>query len=186
MFSREGKKQHRFARQSGGFSFFFCPNKRKTKQKENSPSAFFCLLRYFFPLKKKNSLRSNSFFFLTLQKAPTLHGKKKRPDLDVYQGGEETTSLRSLEWMFSLSLFLHSTNHKLQRAKQCCVLRWRTGIQWRSVKKIGRISVKNKKLFERQRVLFVQEIHPIFSSGAGAGSLSFLLSFFFLLPERKK
>jgi hypothetical protein len=23
------------------FSFFFCPNKRKTKQKENSPSAFF-------------------------------------------------------------------------------------------------------------------------------------------------
>ena len=84
----------------GGFSFFFCPNKRKTKQKENSPSAFFCLLRYFFPLKKKNSLRSNSFFFLTLQKAPTLHGKKKRPDLDVFWGGEETTSLRSLEWMF--------------------------------------------------------------------------------------
>ena len=69
------------------FSFFFCPNKRKTKQKENSPSAFFCLLRYFFPLKKKNSLRSNSFFFLTLQKAPTLHGKKKRPDLDVFWGG---------------------------------------------------------------------------------------------------
>ena len=69
------------------FSFFFCPNKRKTKQKENSPSAFFCLLRYFFPLKKKNSLRSNSFFFLTLQKAPPLHGKKKRPDLDVFWGG---------------------------------------------------------------------------------------------------
>ena len=72
---------------TAGFSFFFCPNKRKTKQKENSPSAFFCLLRYFFPLKKKNSLRSNSFFFLTLQKAPTLHGKKKRPDLDVFWGG---------------------------------------------------------------------------------------------------
>ena len=87
-----------YARVCGAFSFFFCPNKRKTKQKENSPSALFCLLRYFFPLKKKNSRRSNSFFFLTLQKAPTLHGKKKRPDLDVFWGGEETTSLRSLEW----------------------------------------------------------------------------------------
>ena len=95
------------ARRSGAFSFFFCPNKRKTKQKENSPSAFFCLHRHFFPLKKKNSLRSNSFFFLTLQKAPTLHGKKKRPDLDVFWGGEETTSLCSLEWGF------HFTYHQI-------------------------------------------------------------------------
>ena len=37
-------------------SFFSCPNKRKTKQKENSPSAFFYLLQYFSPLNKKNSL----------------------------------------------------------------------------------------------------------------------------------
>jgi len=80
---------------AGGFSFFFCPNKRKTKQKENSPSAFFCLLRHFFPLKKKNSLRSNSFFFLTLQKAPALHGKKKRSELYPFSGGS-LTSLRSL------------------------------------------------------------------------------------------
>ena len=29
---------------------------------------------------------SNSFFFLTLQKAPPLHGKKKRPDLDAFAG----------------------------------------------------------------------------------------------------
>ena len=62
-------------------SFFFCPNKRKTKQKENSPSAFFYLLQHFSPLNKKNSLRSNSFLFLTLQKALPLNGKKKRPDL---------------------------------------------------------------------------------------------------------
>ena len=72
---------------TAGFSFFFCPNKRKTKQKENSPSAFFCLLQYFFPLKKKNSLRSNSFFFLTLQKAPTLHGKKKEAGSGCFLGG---------------------------------------------------------------------------------------------------
>ena len=62
-------------------SFFFCSNKRKTKQKENSPSAFFYLLQHFSPLNKKNSLRSNSFLFLTLQKALPLHGKKKRTDL---------------------------------------------------------------------------------------------------------
>ena len=69
-------------------SFFFCPNKRKTKQKENSPSAFFSLLQYFSPLNKKNSLRSNSFLFLTLQKALPLNGKKMRTDLDVFVGRE--------------------------------------------------------------------------------------------------
>ena len=69
---------------ANGFSFFFCTNKRKTKQKENSPAAFFCLLRHFSTLNKKNSLRSNSFLFLTLRKAPPLHGKKKRPELDIF------------------------------------------------------------------------------------------------------
>ena len=62
------------------FSFFFCPHKRKTKQKEKAPAAFFCLLRHFSTLNKKNSLRSNSFLFLTLRKAPPLYGKKKRPE----------------------------------------------------------------------------------------------------------
>ena len=109
------------ARVSGAFSFFFCPNKRKTKQKENSPSAFFCLLRYFFPLKKKNSLRSNSFFFLTLQKAPTLHGKKKRPDLDVFWGGEETTSLRSLEWFFFIFLLPEQKKNETKRKFAVCI-----------------------------------------------------------------
>ena len=74
-------------------SFFFCTNKRKTKQKENSPSAFFYLLQHFSPLNKKNSLRSNSFLFLTLQKALPLHGKKKRTDLYLLWGG--LTLLRS-------------------------------------------------------------------------------------------
>ena len=32
-------------------------------------------------LKKKNSLRSNSFLFLTLRKAPPLHAQKVRPDI---------------------------------------------------------------------------------------------------------
>ena len=74
-------------------SFFFCTNKRKTKQKENSPSAFFYLLQHFSPLNKKNSLRSNSFLFLTLQKALPLNGKKKRPDLYPFQYGINFASL---------------------------------------------------------------------------------------------
>ena len=45
-----------------GFSFFFCPNKRKTKQKENSPAAFFYLLRCFSTLNKKNSLSLKQLF----------------------------------------------------------------------------------------------------------------------------
>ena len=74
-------------------SFFFCTNKRKTKQKENSPSAFFYLLQHFSPLNKKNSLRSNSFLFLTLQKALPLHGKKKRTELYLLLGWINFASL---------------------------------------------------------------------------------------------
>ena len=62
---------------------FLLPEQKK-RNKENSPSALFCLLRHFFPLNKKNSLRSNSFLFFTLRKAPPLHGKKVRPDLHVF------------------------------------------------------------------------------------------------------
>ena len=79
------------SRSSREGSSFLCPNK-ETKQR-NSPSALFCLLRHFSPLNKKNSLRSNSFLFFTLRKAPPLHGKKVRPDLDLFF---DSTSLRSL------------------------------------------------------------------------------------------
>ena len=52
-----------------GFSFFFCPNKRKTKQKENSPAAFFYLLRWFSPLNKKNSLSLKQLFVFNAPKS---------------------------------------------------------------------------------------------------------------------
>ena len=65
-----------------GFSFLLPEQKKRNK--ENSPSALFCLLRHFSPLNKKNSLRSNSFLFFTLRKAPPLHGKKVRPDLYAF------------------------------------------------------------------------------------------------------
>ena len=77
-----------------GFSFLL--HEQKKRNKENSPSALFGLLRHFSPLNKKNSLRSNSILFLTLRKAPPLHAQKVRPDLYPFYA----TSLRSLGWMF--------------------------------------------------------------------------------------
>ena len=75
-----------------GFSFLL--HEQKKRNKENSPSALFCLLRYFSTLNKKNSLRSNSFLFLTLRKVPPLYAQKVRPDI------LDATLLRSLLWMF--------------------------------------------------------------------------------------
>ena len=57
-----------------GFSFLLPEQKKRNK--ENSPSALFCLLQSGIPLKKKNSLRSNSFFFLTLHPAPSASRQK--------------------------------------------------------------------------------------------------------------
>ena len=62
---------------------FLLPEQKK-RNKENSPSALFGLLRHFSPLNKKNSLRSNSFLFFTLRKAPPLHAQKVRPDPYVF------------------------------------------------------------------------------------------------------
>ena len=66
-----------------GISFLLPEQKKRNKDEllrtmseKNSPAALFCLLRHFSALNKKNSLRSNSFLFLTLRKAPPLPAKK--------------------------------------------------------------------------------------------------------------
>ena len=111
-----------------GFSFLLPEQKKRNK--ENSPSALFCLLRHFSPLNKKNSLRSNSFLFFTLRKAPSLHGKKVRPDLCAFfmqhrfarWGGCFLSSLRSLGcdvFFFSLrSFILSSRSYLYQKIKR--------------------------------------------------------------------
>ena len=85
------KKDCFFLRFCKGFSFLLPEQKKRNKDEllrtmseKNSPSALFCLLRHFSPLNKKNSLRSNSFSFLTLQHLPTLHAPKVRPDLSAF------------------------------------------------------------------------------------------------------
>ena len=103
-------------------SFFFCTNKRKTKQKENSPSAFFYLLQHFSPLNKKNSLRSNSFLFLTLQKALPLHGKKKRTELYLLLGWINFASLVFRGICIISSCTSHYSINKITRFKQLCAL----------------------------------------------------------------
>ena len=60
--------------------FSFWQQKEKGNKKERLPSALFELLRHFSPLNKKNSLRSDSFLFLTLRKAPPLNVQKVRPE----------------------------------------------------------------------------------------------------------
>ena len=93
-----------------GFSFLLPEQKKRNK--ENSPSALFCLLRHFSPLNKKNSLRSNSFLFFTLRKAPPLHAQKVRPDLSAFFCA---TSLRSLGcdvFFFCFALFCHPERSK--------------------------------------------------------------------------
>ena len=80
-----------------GFSFLLPEQKKRNK--ENSPSALFCLLRHFSPLNKKNSLRSNSFLFFTLRKAPPLYGKKVRPDLTAF------SQHRFARWVLVFSFF---------------------------------------------------------------------------------
>ena len=98
-----------------GFSFLLPEQKKRNK--ENSPSALFGLLRHFSPLNKKNSLRSNSFLFFTLRKAPPLHGKKVRPDLSAFFA----TSLRSLGcgvFLSSLRLFCHPDHTSIKKSKE--------------------------------------------------------------------
>ena len=124
---------------------FLLPEQKK-RNKENSPSALFCLLRHFSPLNKKNSLRSNSFLFFTLRKAPPLYGKKVRPDLSAFFA----TLLRSLgcDAFFFVLLVGTWCSSSLLRFILCnYFVCFRP--PWRSVKKFLHFFVKNKKLFER-------------------------------------
>ena len=86
-----------------GFSFLLPEQKKRNK--ENSPSALFGLLRHFSPLNKKNSLRSNSFLFFTLRKAPSLHGKKVRPDLYVFFCATSLRSFGCCVFLYILGIF---------------------------------------------------------------------------------
>ena len=67
--------------------FSFVRTKENEAKRKLAVCIFFFLLQYFSSLNKKNSLCSNSFLFLTLQKALPLNGKKMRTDLDVLWGG---------------------------------------------------------------------------------------------------
>ena len=59
-------------------SSFFCLA-TKERSKEKFKAYFFLLLASCTPLKGRNSLRSNSLPFLTLEKTPALNAGKTRP-----------------------------------------------------------------------------------------------------------
>ena len=58
------------------FLLFFCLDAKEKVTKEKIKAALFWLLRSGIPLKKKNSLRSNSFFFLTFHPSPSASRQK--------------------------------------------------------------------------------------------------------------
>ena len=105
--SRSSRERLFFGQVLNNTSFLFHEEKKRNKDEllrtmseKNSPSALFGLLRQVFPLNKKNSLRSNSFLFLTLQHSPPLHAQKVRPDLSAF-----FTQHRFARWSGVFSFF---------------------------------------------------------------------------------
>jgi len=129
-------------------SFFFCPNKRKTKQKENSPSAFFYLLQSFSPLNKKNSLALKQLFVFNAPKS-TSASRQKNEAGSFWGGCGINVASLVIGYLLDVSmkkLTLESCTSNSE-AHLSPPLEDRHLVE--GVKKIGRISVKNKKLFER-------------------------------------
>ena len=60
---------------------FFCLDAKEKVTKEKIKAALFWLLRSGVTLKKKNSLRSNSFFFFTLHPTPSASRQKSEAKL---------------------------------------------------------------------------------------------------------
>ena len=73
-------KRRKFSKNWGIFVYvfllFFCLDAKEKVTKEKIKAALFWLLQSGIPLKKKNSLRSNSFFFLTLHPSPSASRQK--------------------------------------------------------------------------------------------------------------
>ena len=116
-------------------------------------------------LNEKNSLRSNSFSFLTENTRfffTLLHWGRRGPPLEgtslrSWCGCTRDPSLRFAPlWMTNkMSEAKKKTPHP-QRAKRCCAKKaQRSGLTFWAWSGGAFRSVKNKKLFERQRVLFV-------------------------------
>ena len=59
-----------------GLLLFFCLDTKEKITKEKIKAALFWLLQSGIPLKKNNSLRSNSFFFLTFHPSPSASRQK--------------------------------------------------------------------------------------------------------------
>ena len=89
-----------------GFSFLLPEQKKRNK--ENSPSALFCLLRHFSPLNKKNSLTLKQLFVFNALKSTSASRQKSEAGPYCFFA----TSLRSLRvlcFLFLLRLFYLSS-----------------------------------------------------------------------------
>jgi len=67
--------------------FSFARTKEKRNKKENSPSAFFCLLRHFSSLNKKNSLTLKQLFVFNAPKSTSASRQKNEDGPKSFLGG---------------------------------------------------------------------------------------------------
>ena len=79
---------------ANGFSFFFCTNKRKTKQKENSPAAFFLPTPALFYAKQKELASLKQLFVFNAPKS--ISALRPKNKAGIIWSGCTQTSLRSL------------------------------------------------------------------------------------------
>jgi len=70
---------------ANGFSFFFCTNKRKTKQKENSPAAFFLPTPALFYAKQKELASLKQLFVFNAPKSTSASRQKKEAGTRHFQ-----------------------------------------------------------------------------------------------------
>jgi len=77
------------------FLFSFARTKERRNKKENSPSDFFCLLRHFSPLNKKNSLTLKQLFVFNASKSTSASRQKNEAGPFRFLG-RDSTSLCSL------------------------------------------------------------------------------------------
>ena len=127
-----------------GFSFLLLAQKKRNKEK--APAALFWLFPRLFPLNKKNSLRSNSFLFLTLQQPPPFHAKKD-------EAGTLCFSCRNIASLVVRTFVILrnkvtkdlSTSPKQAKQRLVNIHSRCFRHEWRSVKKLARFSVKKKK-----------------------------------------
>ena len=158
-----------FSDKSSTTRHFFCPNKRNEAKK--FAVCTFWATPALFSAKQKELASLKQLFVFHAPKSTS--ASRPKSEAGPYRFFLHIASLVGCGcFLFQLrSFFCHPERSKAQcrisctstpRAKRCALQGGLLRPPWKSVKKNRVFSVKNEKLFERQRVLSVQENATIF------------------------